>query len=130
MTSIDRTNPLTNMLANAFNKFDKDGDGKLNAQEYRSFYEILKPGIALDEHKQPLISEQDYRARMDADSDGLVSSSEALGATVLMPADLTSESLDSMLQYLVKLGTDNSLAAASSLAANDAASPLTEEKSQ
>jgi len=39
------TNPLARMLDNAFTKFDANKDGKLNAEEYRSFYESLSPAL-------------------------------------------------------------------------------------
>lgn len=34
------------MLDNAFVKVDGDQNGKLDAKEFQSFYEILKPGMA------------------------------------------------------------------------------------
>ena len=113
------TNPLARMLDNAFTKFDADKNGKLNAEEYRSFYEILKPGIAVDENDKLSISEQEYRSRMDGDSDG-VSRREVQGTGVLMPAELTGESLESMLQYLLTQTSASALAAANLLAKDQA----------
>jgi len=114
------TNPLARMLDNAFTKFDADKNGKLNAEEYRSFYEILKPGIAVDENDKLSISEQEYRSRMDGDSDGGVSRTEVQGTGVLMPAELTGESLESMLQYLLTQTSASALAAANLLAKDEA----------
>jgi hypothetical protein len=52
---------------------DKDGDRKLNSDEFKTFNEILKPGIATDEQGKPTV---DYSERMDHDGDGLVSQDE------------------------------------------------------
>ena len=40
MTTINNASPLSQMLNNAFGKFDKDGDGKLNSDEFKTFNEI------------------------------------------------------------------------------------------
>jgi len=112
MTVVDRSNPLAGMLANAFNRFDQDQDGKLGASEFRSFYELLKAGIAVDEKGRPTVSEQDYRARMDTDGDGCVAMTEVQSTGVLMPADLTDVSLDSMIQYLLGQSSESARAAA------------------
>lgn len=72
------------MLNNAFGKFDKDGDGKLNSDEFKTLNEILKPGIATDEQGKPTV---DYSERMDHDGDGLVSQDEMNTKGVLMLAD-------------------------------------------
>ena len=98
MTTINNASPLSQMLNNAFGKFDKDGDGKLNSDEFKTFNEILKPGIATDEQGKPTV---DYSERMDHDSDGLVSQDEMNSTGLLMPADLCDPSLNSMLDYLL-----------------------------
>jgi Ca2+-binding EF-hand superfamily protein len=97
MTTIGNSNPLSGMLNNAFAKFDKDGDGKLNGEEFKKFNEILKPGIAVDETGAPTV---DYSERMDHNSDGAISQEEMSTTGVLMPATLTDPSLKSMLNYL------------------------------
>lgn len=51
MTTINNATPLSQMLNNAFEKFDKDRDGKLNSDEFKTFNEILKPGIATDDQE-------------------------------------------------------------------------------
>ncbi|MBB3176358.1 EF-hand domain-containing protein [Variovorax sp. Sphag1AA] len=119
MTTVANANPLTRMLESAFTKFDRDKDGKLNAEEFGAFYEILKPGIALDEKGKPAISEQEYRSQMDGNSDGEVTLSEMEGTGVLMPANLTDESLDSMVQYLLAQMTTSASSAAGMLAESD-----------
>ena len=116
MNSIDRTNPLANMLSNAFDKFDQDRDGKLNTAEFSSFYEILKPGIGYDANNSMSISCEQYQDRMDHDGDQGVSKDEMLTTTVLMPAELTDESLDAMVQYLLASKDPKSVAAAAILA--------------
>lgn len=97
MTSIGHSTPLSQMLNNAFAKFDRDGDGKLNADEFKTFNEILKPGIAVDDSGKPTV---DYGERMDHDGDGMVSQDEMNTTGLVMPADLCDPSLKSMLDYL------------------------------
>ncbi len=81
MTSINNTNPLSQMLNNAFAKLDRNGDGKLNSDEFKTFNEILKPGVATDEQGKPTI---DYSERMDHDGDGMVSQNEMNTTGLLM----------------------------------------------
>jgi Ca2+-binding EF-hand superfamily protein len=128
VTTIDRSNPLSSMLDNAFTKFDRNKDGKLDTEEFRPFYEILKPGIALDKDKKPTISEQEYQGRMDHNSDGGVTRTEMQSTGVLMPASLTDDSLNSMMQYLLKQQIASAQAAAGILAENDAPSTILSEK--
>ncbi|CAN7531090.1 hypothetical protein LJR098_004983 [Rhizobium sp. LjRoot98] len=90
--------PLSQMLNNAFGKFERDGDGKLNSDEFKTFNEILKPGIDTDEQGKPTI---DYSERMEHDGDGLISQDEMNSKGVLMPADLSDPSLKSVLAYLL-----------------------------
>ncbi len=97
MTSIGNSTPLSQMLNNAFAKFDRDGDGKLNSDEFKKFNEILKPSIAVDDSGTPTI---DYGERMDHDGSGMVSQEEMNTTGLLMPADLCDPSLKSMLDYL------------------------------
>lgn len=118
MTPVARSNPLANMLDNAFKKFDQDKDGKLNSAEYQSFYEVLRPGIATNDNK-PVVGVQESMARMDADADGGVSREEVQNAGVLMPAELTDESLEATLQHLLEQSTYSAQAAAQFLARED-----------
>lgn len=104
MTPVNRTNPLARMLDTAFDKFDQNKDGKLNADEYKHFYEILTPGIAVDKNGTPAISGQEYRNRMDANADGDVSLAEMQSTGVLMPA--AASPLESTLQTLVNQTTE------------------------
>ncbi len=98
MTTINNASPLSQMLNKAFEKLDRDGDGKLNSEEFKTFNEILKPGIATDDHGTPTI---DYSEPMDHDGDGLVSQDEMNSTGLLMPAELCDPSLKSMLDYLL-----------------------------
>lgn len=118
MTPVARSNPLASMLDNAFKKFDQNKDGKLNSTEYQSFYEVLRPGIATNDNK-PVVGVQESMARIDANADGGVSREEVQNAGVLMPAELTDESLDAMLQHLLEQSTYSAQAAAQILAKED-----------
>jgi hypothetical protein len=97
MTVVGTSNPLAAMLNNAFSKFDKDSNGNLDSQEFTSFNEILKPGIAYDKDGKPL---RDMSQDMDHDKNGEISQEEMITTGVLMPAELTDPSLKSMLNYL------------------------------
>jgi Ca2+-binding EF-hand superfamily protein len=116
MSLVDRAHSLPGMLDNAFTKLDRDKDGKLNAEEFRSFYEILTPGIAADKDGHAAIAAQEVRDRMDANADGEVTRTEMQSTGVLMPADLTDESLDAMVQYLLTRSSASASAAARLLA--------------
>ena len=98
MTTINNANALSQMLNKAFEKLDRDGDGKLNSDEFKTFNELLKPGIALDKEGNPTV---DYSERMDHDGDGSISQDEMNSTALLMPADLCDPSLKSMLDYLL-----------------------------
>jgi Ca2+-binding EF-hand superfamily protein len=100
------------MLNNAFSKFDRDGDAKLNPEEFRSFNEILKPGIAVDRNDLPTV---DYSKTMDRDSDGVVTRDEMNCTGVLMPARLTDDSLKMILNYLSLKEDPSAIAAAAIL---------------
>lgn len=102
-------NTLSTMLDKAFLKFDRNSDGNLDDKEYASFNEILKPGTAMDANGKPLV---DYHSRIDVNSDCKISRDEVDNAPVLMPADLTSESLSSMISYLTLKGDPDAMAAA------------------
>lgn len=119
MTSSIGTNSLSTMMGNAFIRLDLDKDGKLNGAEFKSFYEVLKPGIALDEDKKPVVGERESMERMDTNSDGSVSREEAHGAQILMPAELTDGSLQSMLKYLLEQSSLSAQAAALALSRTD-----------
>lgn len=88
---------LSQMLNNAFTKFDRDGDDKLNSTEFANFNEVLKPGLKLDDKGNPTV---DMNAKMDHDGDGFVDRGEMDSTGVLMPADLTDSTLKSMLDHL------------------------------
>ncbi|SOC90315.1 EF-hand domain pair [Rhizobium sp. AN5] len=115
MTTINNASPLSQMLNNEFAKFDKDGDGKLNSDEFKTFNEILKPGIALDEQGKPTV---DYSERMDHDGDGMVSQDEMNTTGLLMPAALCDPTLKSMLEYLLLSADPPALEAAALLKDN------------
>ena len=112
LTSVGSSNPLAGMLNNAFSKFDRNGDGKLNAEEFRNFNEILKPGIALDKDGRPTV---DYSTAMDRDADTMITRDEMNSTGVLMPAKLTDDSLQAMFNYLLAKADSSALAAAAAL---------------
>jgi Ca2+-binding EF-hand superfamily protein len=112
LASVGSSNPLAGMLNNAFSKFDRNGDGKLNAEEFRNFNEILKPGIALDKDGRPTI---DYSTAMDRDADTMITRDEMNSTGVLMPAKLTDDSLQAMFNYLLAKADSSALAAAAAL---------------
>lgn len=112
LTSVGSSNPLTGMLNNAFSKFDRNGDGKLNAEEFRNFNEVLKPGIALDKDERPTV---DYSTAMDRDADTMITRDEMNSTGVLMPAKLTDDSLEAMFNYLLAKADSSALAAAAAL---------------
>ncbi|NKL63928.1 hypothetical protein GFM09_21515 [Rhizobium leguminosarum bv. viciae] len=88
---------LSQMLNNAFTKFDRDGDDRLNSEEFSNFNEVLKPGLKLDDRGIPTV---DMNAKMDPDGDGFIDRAEMGSTGVLMPANLTDSTLKSMLDYL------------------------------
>ena len=112
LTSVGSSNSLAGMLNNAFPKFDRNGDGKLNAEEFRNFNEILKPGIALDKDGRPTV---DYSTVMDRDADTMITRDEMNATGVLMPAKLTDDSLQAMFNYLLAKADSSALAAAAAL---------------
>nr|WP_210300787.1 EF-hand domain-containing protein [Rhizobium rhizoryzae] len=97
------------MLNKAFEKLDRDGDGKLNGDEFKTFNELLKPGIAVNKEGKPTV---DYKERMDHDDDGWVSQDEMNSTPLLMPADLCDPSLKSMLDYLLLKADPSAIEAA------------------
>jgi hypothetical protein len=106
-------NPLSTMLDTAFTKFDRNKDGKLDTTEFQSFYEILKPGIAVDENNKPKISVDAEFKRMDHNGDGGVIREEMQTTGILMPAKLSSDgSLNAMLEYLQQQTSESALMAA------------------
>ena len=112
LTSVGSSSPLAGMLNNAFSKFDRNGDGKLNAEEFRNFNEILKPGIALDKDGRPTV---DYSTAMDRDADTMITRGEMNSTGVLMPAKLTDDSLRRCSNYLLAKADSSALAAAAAL---------------
>lgn len=119
MTTISTANPLANMLGNAFNKLDQDQSEGLDRTEFRNLYEILKPGIASDKDGKLLVSEGEEFKRMDHNADGQVSSTEMQTTGVLMPARLTDDLLNAMIEYLKLLDTFSAKSAASILSATN-----------
>jgi Ca2+-binding EF-hand superfamily protein len=110
MTSVSSSrNALSAMLGVAFNKMDRNKDGALDADEFGSFNEVLKPGIATDENGRPSV---DYFSRMDQDADGEVTQQEMHSTGVLMPASLTDPTLGKMWDYLSRKGDAAAQAAA------------------
>lgn len=106
-------NPLSTMLDIAFTKFDRNKDSKLDTTEFQHFYEILKPGIAVDKDNKPLVSAGDEFKRMDHNGDGGVTRKEMQTTGVVMPAELSSDgSLDAMLEYLQQQASESALMAA------------------
>ena len=55
MTAPVTGNPLSQMLNNAFTKLDRDGDNKLNADEFADFNQVLMPGLKLDDNGKPTV---------------------------------------------------------------------------
>jgi Ca2+-binding EF-hand superfamily protein len=100
MTSVSSKDPLAAMLDNAFTKFDRNRDGRLDREEFQTFDELLTPGLPTDPSGRPLVDEQ---AVMDHNGDGDVTREEMQTTTVLMPADLTDPTLGKMWDYLSSL---------------------------
>jgi Ca2+-binding EF-hand superfamily protein len=121
MSSVNTDNSLSVMLDKAFGKFDRNQDNKLDGEEYKSFYEVLRPGIAIGNDDKPTISGDEYFQRMDHDADGGVTRDEMQTTGVLMPADLCDESLDAMIAWLEQQSTTAAALAARYLAAEDVA---------
>lgn len=110
-TGVNST-PLSQMLNNAYTKCDRDGDSKLNSEEFANFNEVLSPGVKLDDNGKSTV---DMKARMDHDGDGNVDREEMNTTGVLMPADLCDPGLKSMINYLHLKGDSSALAAAAVL---------------
>jgi Ca2+-binding EF-hand superfamily protein len=108
MTAPVTGNPLSQMLNNAFTKLDRDGDNKLNADEFADFNQVLMPGLKLDDNGKPTV---DMQARMDHNGDGFVDRDEMNTTGVLMPADMCDPSLGSIINYLHLKGDDAALRA-------------------
>lgn len=122
MTSV---NSLTTMLDQAFAKFDRNHDGQLDSLEFKPFYEILKPGIAVDQSQKPLVDTQAFFDRMDKNADGAVTQPEMQSTGILMPADLTDSSLHAMLDYMKQQTSEQAQAAAKILAEDGLSAQLT-----
>lgn len=131
MSAIDPNNGMNVMLDKAFARFDRNHDNKLDSDEYKSFYEILKNGIAMDKDNQPVVSNQQFFERMDHNGDGGVSSEEMHSTPFLMRADLCDPSLDKMIQWLRDQSTEAATLAAQLLSAEPQPNPsiATEAKS-
>jgi len=100
------------MLNNAFTRFDRDRDGTLNSDEFKAFNEILKPGIAVSEDGHPTV---DYSQVMDRNANKMITRDEMNSTGVLMPARLTDDNLEAILNHLLLDGGKSALAAASLL---------------
>jgi Ca2+-binding EF-hand superfamily protein len=117
---VNPSSSLPNLLAQAFQRVDASGDGKLNREDFSSFYEVLKAGIAVDGEGTPQISETEYFERMDHNRDGVVEESEMQSTGVLMPAELTSgDSLNALIQHLLEQATKKSTEVAMLLSKDD-----------
>ena len=112
MTSVTSKNPLSTMLDNDFSKFDRNNDDALDSEEFQSFNEILKPGIALDANGKPTT---DYSIRMDHNSDCMITRQEMETTGVLMPASLTDPTLGKMWDYLSARTDDPAAQAAAAI---------------
>lgn len=121
MTTVNSSSSLSSMLALAFQRVDQSQDGQLNADEFSSFHEVLKAGIAVDDEGTPVISENEYFNRMDHDRNGQVDESEMQSTGVLMPAELTDDSLDAMIKHLLEQATKKSAEVAALLAKDETA---------
>lgn len=118
MTAIAQSQALSTMLTNAFQKLDRDQDRQLDRNEFAAFYEVLKPGIAHDKHGKPTVSQAQQFQRMDHDGNGQVSHEEMSTTGVLMPAELTDDSLAAMIDHLKRSASAAATAAAALLAEN------------
>jgi len=116
MTSVDFSNPAMSMLNNAFTKFDRNKDGKLSADEFKGFNEVLKPGVAVDAQGKPTI---DFSKTMDKDKDGSISRDEMNQTNMLVPAQISDPSLKSTLEFLLSRHTTDATAAALILQGED-----------
>jgi Ca2+-binding EF-hand superfamily protein len=125
MSAVNSDNRLSAMLDNAFAKVDRNKDGQLDAQEYKSFYEVLRAGIAVDQNDVAKISDGEYFQRMDHNADGGVTREEMQSTPVLMRADLCDPSLDAMIGWLKDQSTAAASLAARYLAADDASGTST-----
>jgi Ca2+-binding EF-hand superfamily protein len=123
MSTIDTNNRMETMLDNAFSRFDRNQDSKLDKEEYTSFYEMLRNGIALGLDNKPVVSEKQFFERMDHNGDASVSNEEMHGTNFLMRADLCDPSLDNMIQWLREQSTEAATLAAQLLATEPQPNP-------
>jgi hypothetical protein len=123
MSTIDPNNRMETMLDNAFSRFDRNQDKKLDKEEYTSFYEILRNGIAMDKDNKPVISTEQFFERMDHNGDASVSNEEMHNTGFLMRADLCDPSLDNMIQWLREQSTEAATLAAQLLASEPQPNP-------
>ena len=123
MSIIDTNNRMETMLDNAFDRFDRNQDKKLDGAEYKSFYEILRSGIAMNKDNQPVVSEKQFFERMDHDGNGSVDNQEMHSTPFLMRADLCDPSLDAMIQWLREQSTEAATLAAQLLATEPPPNP-------
>ncbi|WP_434729553.1 EF-hand domain-containing protein [Rhizobium binae] len=117
MTVAADASPLSQMLNKAFAKFDRDGDSKLTGDELNNFDQILKPGVALDDHGRATV---DMKQKLDYNGDGAVDLDEMNSTGILMPASMCDTDFSSLLGYLrAKTDDPAALQAAAILELND-----------
>lgn len=116
MSTIDPNDRMNAMLDNVFTRIDRNQDKKLDAEEYKSFYEVLRNGIAMGNDNKPVVSEKEFFERMDHNGDGGVSNEEMHNTPFLMRADLCDPSLDNMIAWLREQSTEAATLAAQLLA--------------
>ena len=123
MSTIDPNDRMSTMLDNVFTRIDRNQDKKLDAEEYKSFYEVLRNGIALDKNNQPVVTDRQFFERMDHNGDGGVTSEEMHSTNFLMRADLCDPSLDNMIAWLREQSTEAATLAAQLLASEPQPNP-------
>lgn len=116
MSTIDPNDRMNTMLDNVFTRLDRNQDKKLDAEEYQSFYEVLRNGIAMDKDNKPVVTDKQFFERMDHNGDGGVTSEEMHSTPFLMRADLCDPSLDNMIAWLREQSTEAATLAAKLLA--------------
>lgn len=116
MATAADTSPLTQMLNKAFTKFDRNGDNKLTGQELENFDQILMPGVVVDDNGRPKV---DMKQRLDHNADGAVERDEMNSTGILMPAEMSDPTLNSLLNYLHARNDPAALQAAAILELDD-----------
>lgn len=115
MNPVSNSSTVISTLDRGFHKIDRNHDGNLDKKEFGPFYEMLKGGIAKEVDGSYQRSEQQEFERLDKNQDGLVSEEEMKGSSFLMRADLCSDTLNPMIEYLFQQKTASAAAAAALL---------------